>query len=64
MVLNSTEKVKPSFFLSLMCMFPEWNAIKFWSHCFHLQNPGILQTRIDQMGRPMKIIFDNFQIQK
>ena len=45
-------------------MFPEWNAIKFWSHCFHLQNPGILQTRIDQMGRPMKIIFDNFQIQK
>ena len=46
-VLNSIEKVKPGFSLSLMCMFPESNGTKFWSHSFHLQNSDILQTRID-----------------
>ena len=50
--------------LSLICMFFESNGIKFWSHSFHLQNSGILQTRIDLPGDPMKMNFDNFQIQK
>ena len=40
--LNSTEKVKPGFLLSLMCMFPESNSTKLWSHSFQLQNSGIL----------------------
>ena len=40
-VLSSIEKFKPVFLLSLMCMFPEWNGTKFWSHSFHLQNSGI-----------------------
>ena len=29
-----------------------------------LQNSGILQTRMNQRGDPMKMNFDNFQIQK
>ena len=29
-----------------------------------LQNSGILQTRMNQRGNPMKMNFDNFQIQK
>ena len=45
-------------------MFPESNGMKSWSHSFHLQNSGILQTRIGQIGDPMKINFDNFQMQK
>ena len=28
------------------------------------QNSGILQTRMNQRGDPMKMNFDNFQIQK
>ena len=34
------------------------------SHSFHLQNSGILQTRISQRKDPMKMNFDNFQMQK
>ena len=64
LVLKLTEKVKPGSLLSLMCMFPESNGTKFWSHSFHLQNSGILQTRMDQRGDPMKTNFDIFQIQK
>ena len=63
-VLNFTEKVKPSSLLSLMCMFPESNGTKFWSHSFHIQNSGILQTKRDQSGEHMKTNFDIFQIQK
>ena len=63
-VLNSIEKVKPGFLLSLMCMFSESNGTKFWSYCFHLQNSGIFQTRMNQRGHPMKMNFDNFQMQK
>ena len=29
LVLNSKEKIKPGFLLSLMCMFPELNETKF-----------------------------------
>ena len=47
-----------------MCMFPESNGKKFWSRSFHLQNSGVLQIRMDQKADPMKINFDNFQIQK
>ena len=45
-------------------MFPESNETKFWSHSFHIQNSGILQTRMDQRGDPVRMNFDNFQIQK
>ena len=45
-------------------MFSESNGTKFWSHSFHLQNSGILQTRMDQRRDPMKTNFDIFQIQK
>ena len=45
-------------------MFPESNRRKFWSHSFHLQNSDILQTRMDKKGHPIKMNFDNFQIQK
>ena len=57
-------KVKPGSLLSLMCMFPESNETKFQSHSFHLQNSGILQTRMDERGDPMETNFDIFQIQK
>ena len=63
LVLNSTEKVKTGSLLSLMCMFPESNGTKFWSHSFHLQNSAILQT-MDQRGNPMKTNFDISQIRK
>ena len=45
-------------------MFPELNGTKFRSHSFHLQNSGILLTRMDQRGDPMKMNFEIFQIQK
>ena len=45
-------------------MFPESNGTKCWSHSFHVQNSNILQTRMDQMGTPMKMNFDNSQMQK
>ena len=64
LVLNSVEKVKCGFLLSLVCMFPESNGTKFWSHSFQLQNSCILQTRMDQKGDLMKMNFDIFQIQK
>ena len=63
-VLNTSEEVKPGFLLSLMCLFPETNETKFWSHSFHLQNQGILQNRKDKNGDPLKMNFDIFQIQK
>ena len=48
-----------------MCMFPESNATKPLSQSFHLQNSEILQTRMEQRGGgPMKMNFDNFQMQK
>ena len=50
--LNSMEKVKPGFLFSLMSIFPESSRPKFRSHSFHLQNSGILQTRMDQKGGP------------
>ena len=61
-ILNLIEKVKPGLLLSSMCMFPESNGTKFEYNSFHLQNSGILQTRIDQKGDPMKLNFDNFQM--
>ena len=64
LVLNSIEKVKPGFLLSIMCMFPESNGTKFWSHSFYFQNSGTLQTRTDQTADPMKMNLDNFEIQK
>ena len=64
LVLNSIEKVKPGPLLSFMCMFPESNGKRLWSHNLHLQNSGILQTRMDQRGDPMKTNFDIFQIWK
>ena len=64
-ILNSIEKVKPVFFLlSSICMFSELNGTKSLSHSFHFQNSGILQTRTDQKGDPMKTNFNNFQTQK
>ena len=45
-------------------MFPESNGTKFWSHSFHLENSGILLTRMDQRGGPHEMSFDIFQIQK
>ena len=47
-ILNSIEKVKPGFSFFSMCIFPESNGTKTWSHSFYLQNSGILQTRMDQ----------------
>ena len=42
-------------------MFPESKGTKFWSHSFHLQNSGILQTRMDQRGDSIKMYFDIFK---
>ena len=42
-------------------MFPEPNGTKFWSHSFHLQNSGTLQTRMDQRGTPWKWILTIFK---
>ena len=64
LVLSLIEQVKDGFLLSLMCMFAESNRTKFWSQRFQLQNSGILQTRMNQSKRAMKMNFDNFQIQK
>ena len=64
LVLSLIEQVKDGFLLSLMCMFAESNGTKFWSQRFQLQNSGILQTRMNQSKRAMKMNFDNFQIQK
>ena len=63
-VLNLKEKVKPGFLLSFMCMFPESNETKFWSHSLLLQDLGILQIRMDKSRDPMTMNFGNFQIQK
>ena len=61
LVLNSREKVKPGFLLFLICLYPDLNETKFWSHSFHLQSSGILQTRMDQKGDPMKWILTIFK---
>ena len=63
-VLNSIEKVKPGFLLSSMCIFSELNKTKSSSHSFHLENSGILQIRMGKRRHPMKINFDNFQMEK
>ena len=49
LVLNSIEKVKSVFLLSSTCMFSESRGTRFWSHSFHLQNSGILQSRMNQI---------------
>ena len=61
LVLNSKEKVKRDFLLSLMCMFPELNETEFWSHRLHLQNSGILQIRMDERRTPWKWILAIFK---
>ena len=48
--LKSIERVKPVSEIFFICMFPKFNGTKFWSHSFHLQNSGILQTRINRRG--------------
>ena len=63
-ILNLIEKVKPGFLLFSMCLLPESNGTKFQSHSFHLENPGILHARMDQRGDPIKMNFNNFQMQK
>ena len=63
-VRNSIEKVKPVFLLSSMCISSELNETKSYCHSFHLQNSYILQTIKGQSGDPMKINFDNFQMEK
>ena len=63
-ILNSIEKVKLGSLFSSMCMLPGSNRKKFWSHNFYFQNSGILETRMDQRGDPMKMNFDNLQRQK
>ena len=35
-ILNSIGKMRLGFLLSLMCMFPESNETKFWSHSLQL----------------------------
>ena len=55
------KKKKPGFSLSLMCMFPESNETKFWSHSLHLQNSGTLQTRTDERTTPLKWILAIFK---
>ena len=60
LVLNSIENVKPGSLLSSMCVFPESNGTKFWSHSFHLQNSGILRTRMDQRDGPHENEFWHF----
>ena len=57
-------KNETGFLLSLMCVFPESSATQSWFHRFHLQNSSIFQTRMNQMGDPMKMNFDIFQMQK
>ena len=54
-------KIKTWFFtfLDVYLFWIERN--KFW---FYLQNSGILLTKMDQRGDPMKMNLDNFQIQK
>ena len=63
-ILNSIEKVKPWYFTFLNVYASSIKGIKFWSHRFHLQNSGILQTRMDQKRNSIKMKFNNFQIQK
>ena len=61
MVLNSKEKVKPGFLLSLMCMFTKSKTKK---NLISQLTPPIFRYFGDQNGRkkdPMKIIFGNFQ---
>ena len=60
LVLNSIEKEKPGSLFSLMCMFPESNGKKIWSHSFYLQNSGILQTRMGQRVGPHENKFWHF----
>ena len=43
-------------------MFPESSGTKFWSHNFHIENSGILQTSMDQRVDSMKINVDIFQL--
>ena len=47
--------------LVLTCMFPELHETKFSSQSFHLQNSGILPTRMNQRGDPMKMNFKIFK---
>ena len=42
-------------------MFPELHGAKFSSQSSHLQNSGILPTRMNQRGNPMKMNFKIFK---
>ena len=42
-------------------MFPELHGAKFSSQSFHLQNSGILPTRMNQRGNLMKMNFKIFK---
>ena len=63
LVLNSLDKLKPGFLLSLMWMFLELTGTKLWSHSFY-QTSGILERKMDQKEDPMKKKVDNFKIHK
>ena len=62
-ILNLVEKVKRFYFSQCVC-FQNLAGKTSDRHSFHLQNPGILQTRMDLRGDPMKMDFDSFQMQK
>ena len=65
LVLNLIETVKPVFFFTFLKVYVSWikrEKILIWH--FHLQNSGILQTRMDRREDPMKKNLSNFQIQK
>ena len=51
-----------TFYVLCVCILNQRK--KSLSHSFYVQNLGILQTRLDQRGDPIKINFGNFQMQK
>ena len=60
-IISFIEQIKPGFSLSSMCRFPELNGIKSLSYSFHLQNSGILKTRIDPRVTSWKWILTIFK---
>ena len=61
LILNSIEKVKTFFLLSLMSMFPELNGTKFWSHSFHSKIHVFCRTEWSKGGTPWKWILTIFK---
>ena len=60
---SQIDKKSKTWFFTLPNMYVSWmEQEKFWSHSFHLQHSGSLQTKIDQRGDPTKMNFDNFQL--